>query len=152
MLAHCTLLHKVRTPKKHRKRPRHTTQKAYRVKSLEKQILKTKREHEDLMEHPRTFSYIVAFGNPGGCMSKSLRKRVERYHNKLSDLHKKEQRLQIHKKIVEGKPLTIEDKRNYLYASNWGGSYSYKSEELDTKFNRALKDAPAYVQKGYYRR
>ena len=124
-------------------------ERAYRIKSLDKQIAKTSAEYDDLLNNPRTFSYSVAFGNPGGCMSKSLSNRINKYHEKLSELSKKQGRLELHKKILQGEPLTTRDKRDYLYNSHWGGGWNIDSNQVDPTFNRALQDTPKYVQKAY---
>jgi len=92
---------------------------------------------------------MVAFGNPGGCVSKSLGKRIDKWHEKLSDLSKQKERLKTHILILKGAPLTSRIKRDYIYSSNWG--VGLEPKEIEGRFERALQDAPRYVQKAYHK-
>lgn len=122
-----------------------------RIRIIEKRIAKTNKVYTELSKDPKTFSASVAFGNPGGCMSKSLGRRVDKWHEKLSNLAKKEGRLKTHVLILQGKPLTSMQKRDYTYFTNWGSSNLF-GKELEARFQRAIQDAPRYVQQAYKRR
>jgi len=123
-------------------------ERAFRIRQLKQRIEKTRVKYDGLSKNPQTFSYDVAFGNPGGNVSKSLHNRIERWHNKLRDLSFEEGKLKTHVLILKGSPLTDQNRRDYIYFARWGTGTTKKAE-LDPIFNRAIQDAPQYVQRAY---
>jgi len=119
-----------------------------RIRSIQSRITKLRTQYNQLSKNPKTFSYTVAFGNPGGCMSKPLRNRIDRWHEKLKDLSFEEGKLKTHILILKGSPLTDQNKRDYIYFARWGTGTT-KKVELDEYMQRAIQDAPQYVQKAY---